>query len=318
MADRGAKMRQLVYNVLRRTLPQKRRNRLKQRVMRERLRLAPLLRARHGSFDARDLCNELAPKISRETEIIMVHCSLNDLVPMYSEGPRELLDGLLELCGAERTLAMPAFFFGDSDQDTIAYYRRIPVFDARRTPSQMGLLSEVFRRRPGVVRSLHPAVSVCALGPLATELVSGHHLAETTFGHGTPFGFMAEHRTTIVGIGTEYFRSLSQVHAVEDLLGDRYPLALRPSTMPLDLIDADGAVHPYELHFAETTHRRRLERLEFLLRPDELVRWRFHGVPIFITSAARVTEALSDAALAGETIYDAMPIKSRKVEAAAG
>jgi aminoglycoside 3-N-acetyltransferase len=311
-------MRQHAYNLVRRTLSQEQRNRLKQGVRRARARLAPVLRARHGSFSARELREELAPRIPPDTEIVMVHCSLNDLVPMYTEGPRELLDALLELCGTERTLAMPAFFFGDPDQDTVAYYRRTPVFDARRTPSQMGLLSELFRRRPGVRRSLHPTASVSALGPLADELVSGHHLAETTFGPGTPFAVMAERRTAVMGLGTEYFRSLSQVHAAEDLLGDRYPLTLRPGTVPVDLVAADGAVHRYQLQVAETPFRRRLERLELLLGPEELVRWRFHGVPIFVTSAARVTEALSAAALAGETIYDAMPIRSRKVPVPSG
>jgi hypothetical protein len=55
---------------------------------------------------------------------------------------------------------------------------------------------------------------------------------------------------------------------------------------------------------------RRTERLERLLEPDELVQWRFHGVPLFVTSAARVTQVLMDAALRGETIYDAMPIRT--------
>jgi hypothetical protein len=41
---------------------------------------------------------------------------------------------------------------------------------------------------------------------------------------------------------------------------------------------------------------------------EELVRWRFHGVPLFVTSAARVTEVLVAAAERGETIYAPMPI----------
>jgi hypothetical protein len=126
---------------------------------------------------------------------------------------------------------------------------------------------------------------------------------------------MAEKRTAIMGIGTEYFRSLSQVNAAEDLLGERYPLVMRPGTIPVQLKDVDGAVHNYDLRVGETMQRR-AERLDRLLSSDELLRWRFHGVPLYVTSAARVTEVLIDAALRGETIYDAMPIRATRASGA--
>jgi aminoglycoside 3-N-acetyltransferase len=300
-------MREQLYYALCRTMSQDQRNRLKRRIAHTRKRLAPLYRVRYGTFGAEQLRDELARHLPPDVEIVMVHCSLNDLQPMYIGGVRELLDALIELCGQERTLAMCAFLAGP-EGDPAAYYRARPVFDVRRQPSEMGLLSELFRRRENVRRSLHPTASVCALGPLAEELIAGHHLARTTFGEGTPFALMAEKRTAIVGIGTEYFRTLPQAYVAEDLLGERYPLVLRPRTMPVQLKDIDGCVHDYELRFGETGMRPRLEPLKRLLGPDELRRWRFHGVPLFVTSAARVTEVLIDAALRGETIYDAMPI----------
>ena len=301
-------MKRRLYNVLRRLLTQERRNGIKRRLAHLRRRAAPLYRARHGTFGAAELRDELARHLPAETEIVMVHCSLNDLQPMYVEGAGELLDALLELCGPDRTLVMPAFFFGGEEQDPGAYYRRKPLFDARRQPSQMGLLSELFRRREGVRRSLHPTASVSARGPLADEVVSGHHTAGTTFGEGTPFGVMARRRTAIVGIGTEYFRCLTQVHAAEDLLGDRFPVPVRPETIPVELRDVDGATHDYALPLTAPGLGRRLERLERLLTDDELVQWRFHGVALFVTDARRVTEALVEAALRGETIYDRQPI----------
>jgi aminoglycoside 3-N-acetyltransferase len=301
-------MRRQLYNLLRRTLSQEQRNRLKKRLWHLRSRSARLYRLRYGTFSAAELCSELERRLPADAEIIMVHCSLNDLQPMYTGTAGDLLDGLVRLCGAQRTLVMPAFFFGGPDQDPTAYYRDKPMFDASRQPSQMGLLSELFRRRPGVRRSLHPTASVCALGPLADDLVAVHHLQATTFGAGTPFGLMAERRTAIVGIGVEYFRCLSQVHAAEDLLGERYPLVLRPHRISVQVKDVDGTAYEYALPVGRAKMGRRLERLERLLGPDELIRWRFRGVPLFVTSASRVTEVLTQAALRGETIYDAMPI----------
>ena len=204
---------------------------------------------------------------------------------------------------------MPAFFFGGASNDPVAHYREQPRFDARRQVSEMGVLSEAFRRRPGVRRSLHPTHSICAVGPLAGELVEGHHLAPTTFGPGTPFAVMAARHTVILGIGTEYFRNLTQVRAVEDLLGDRFPLRVSPTTLPVQLEDVNGTVHRYELPIQDRALRRQPIRLGHLLGPDELAQWTFHGVPLFATTAAGVTEALIAAALRGETIYDALPIR---------
>jgi aminoglycoside 3-N-acetyltransferase len=273
------------------------------------MRLAPLYRARYGTFGADGIRGELARHLAPDTEIVMVHSSLGGLQPMYTEEIKGLLDALVELCGPDRTLVMPAFFFGGRELDPIAYYRARPEFDVRHQPSEAGLLTELFRRRKGVRRSIHPVVSVTALGPQADELVAGHHLAKTSFGEGTPYGLMAERKTAIVGIGAEYFRSLTQVHAAEDLLGDRYPLRVRPRTLTMQLTDFDGTGHQYELPYSESIMGRRIERLEHLLGPDELAQWRFHGVPLFVTSAERVTAVLVDAALRGETIYDAIPIR---------
>jgi aminoglycoside 3-N-acetyltransferase len=303
-------MKTQLYNVMRSALSQEDRNRIKRRIAHTRKQLAPVYRLRHGLFTASELASELTRHVPADAEILMVHCSVNDLEPMYTGNVTELLDALTELCGPERTLAMPAFFFGGAEGSAEAYYRAAPHFDARRQPSQMGLLSELFRRRAGVRRSLHPTHSVCAAGPLADELLAGHHTAGTTFGAGTPFAVMAEHRTAIVGIGTQYFRCLTQVHAAEDLLGERYPLSLRDGVLPVQLKERDGTIHAYDLPLNRPGHARRLEYLERILGPAELTRWRFHGVPLFVTSASAVTDALRDAALRGETIYESMPIRS--------
>ena len=309
---RLTRVRAQLYNGLRRWVPQPARRRLKRRLGHVRRQLAPLYRARYGTFDAAALMAELGRHVPADAEIVMVHCSFNDLAPTYTGTARELLDGLVELTGPSRTLAMPAFFFAGARNDPVAHYRETPRWDARRQASETGVLSEAFRRRRGVRRSLHPTHSVCALGPLAGELVEGHHLAGTTFGEGTPFAVMAAHRTAILGIGTEYFRNLTQVHAAEDLLGDRYPLRLRPTTVPVELRDVDGTLHPYALPVGDpVTQRRQSSRLGHLLGPGELAQWTFHGVPLFATTAARVTDALTAAALRGETIYDLMPIRPR-------
>src|SRR4051812_1365928 len=279
-------MRLWLYNALRKVLTQERRADIKRRIAFARRRLAGLYRARHGSFDAQQLTAELAAHVPPDTEIIMVHCSINDLEPMYTGTARDLLEALIELAGPERTLAMPAFFFAGATGDVAGHYRDTPVFDARRQISEMGIVSEAFRRYKGVRRSLHPTHSVCALGPLADDLTSTHHVVTTTFGEGTPFAVMAAHRTVILGVGTTYYRSLTQVHAAEDLLGDRYPVAIRPTTLPVELPGIARQVHRYELPIIDKTHRQQTSLLGRIADQSDIAEWKFHGVPMFATTAS--------------------------------
>src|SRR5205814_935821 len=81
------------------------------------------------------------------------------------------------------TLLVPTSPFIGWQEDYIASK---PTFDVRRTPSRMGLMTELFRRMPDTVRSLHPTHSVAGWGAHAEELLSTHHLGET-FGETSPF-----------------------------------------------------------------------------------------------------------------------------------
>jgi aminoglycoside N3'-acetyltransferase len=232
----------------------------------------------------------------------MVHCSFDDMLPMYSEGVGQLLGLLRDLCGPTGTLAMPSFTYPVAGDDLAGYFTAHPRFDARRQPSQMGLLSEVFRRTPGVMRSLHPTHSVCALGPLAASITSEHHLGDATFGARSPFARMAELDTIILGLGKPYYRVLTQFHAAEDLLRDHLRRPRRFRDVEMILVDGKTE-HPYRFRAELDPITGRLDRLPRMLAPGDLVEWRFHGVSIFWTRAGRVTRALVEAAQRGETLY---------------
>lgn len=296
-------MEEFVLQRLRRVLSQERRNQLKKYLYHIRRRFDWLYLVRYGAFTAEDLGAEILARIGDNFEILMVHSSYDNMLPMYTQTPRDVIQVLLSICGRERTLAMPAFFFGGRNYDVLKYYTNTPVFNKQSTPSQMGMISEVFRRYPGVKRSLHPTHSICAYGPLADELTSRHHLMPTTFGEGTPFGVMASTNTVILGIGVRYFRSLTQIHAVEDLLGERYPVKRRSIKIPITLVDTDQT-YLYYLNYYLDRLPRRSGFLRNLLSEQELSEWRYHGVYLFATNARRLTQALYNAALQdGKTIY---------------
>jgi aminoglycoside 3-N-acetyltransferase len=292
------------YHLLRRVTSQRFRQRAKGHVWQLRSRCAPLLKAWYGTYDTAALETELRNRLTDDFEILMVHSSISNLQPMYQGTARELLELLLRLVGSARTLAMPAFFFGSAELYNRDYYRKHPHFNVRSTPSQMGIVTELFRRRPGVVRSLHPTHSVCAIGPHARELTSNHHLSPWGCGELSPFGVMGRSQTTILGLGTEYFRTLTQVHAMEEILGDQFPVPRSPEEpVRVELVDQAGKMIPYEMSpplLDQFTFK--LERFRNFDRKG-IAEWTFRGTNLYMTTARKVDAVIRSAALRGETLY---------------
>src|SRR5262249_2253616 len=136
----------------------------RQRYHAARIKLYPLMRALYGTFDAAALRHHLENRLERDFEILMVHSSLNHMLPMYSDTPLNLVRMLIGFCGPDRTLVMPAFSFNEGGDAHIgAAPSRHAPFDLRQTPSRMGLATELFRRTKGVLQSRHPIYRVSAL-----------------------------------------------------------------------------------------------------------------------------------------------------------
>jgi aminoglycoside 3-N-acetyltransferase len=303
-----------VHKTLRRWFSQETRANMKRWQGRARKRVNRFLPLLHGNYTAKELVGELKTRVPEDFEILMVHSAFDRLLPMYKGSALDLLKELTNYCTPNRTLAMPTFMLGGHLYDKAAYFSVQP-FDIKRTPSEMGLLSELFRRSPGVVRSLHPTHSICAIGPLAEKLTSGHHAALTRTGYGTPFEFMNHHRTMIVGLGVEYYRCLTHTLTAIDMMGGEYPVELKRKPIPAVMIDSDGNKLPYNVIIPEGEKPPDNTLLRSLLSPDELIEWRFHGTTMFATEARVVTERLIDAARRGVTVYGTVPPPARPAPA---
>ncbi|MFZ0784516.1 MAG: AAC(3) family N-acetyltransferase [Candidatus Acidiferrales bacterium] len=305
-----------VRAALRRVLSQEKRTELKRLQSLVSKRLSPLLTLAYGTFNTSALRAELARRLPSDFEILMVHSSYDGLLPMYKGSASELLAVLIDVCGPERTLVMPSFVMGGRTFDTKAYFASRP-FDVRRTPSETGMIGELFRRTPRVLRSLHPTCSICAMGPLAEELTTGHHVSKTGFTADSPFGTMNRRRTAILGLGVEYFRCLTHAHTAGHQMGEEYPIKFAKISTQVTLIDYDGRRYEYELGLPDRSKKLDLRVLWSVLSRDELKEWRFHGVPMFLVPEARmVTERLTEAARKGITIYGSAAAHNHSVATA--
>ena len=159
-------------------------------------------------------------------DIVFVHSALSTLG--YVEGGADtLIDALLEAVGPEGTVVMPTF--GTRG-----------VFDRERSSTGLGTVPETFRKRDGVVRSLHPTASVAAYGAKAEEIVRDHIRAETAHGAGTPYKRVADLGGTVMLIGVDQDRS-TMLHTIEALAGAAYL-----SEREVRYLDEDG--HPRTAH----------------------------------------------------------------------
>jgi aminoglycoside N3'-acetyltransferase len=303
-------------STLRRFLSQERRTELKRLQGIARKRFAPVLSTLHGRFTTDELIADLSRRLPADFEILMVHSSFDSLLPMYRGNAKELVAGLIDFCGPNRTLVMPSFVMGGRSYDAASYFAAKP-FDVRTTPSEMGMIAEIFRRTPNVLRSLHPTASVCALGPLAPELTADHHLSKKGLGPDSPFGVMTVRRTAIIGIGVEYFRCLTHVHAASQKMGDAYPIKLNSITTEVTLIDFQGQRHEYQLGLPDRSKKLDLTVLWQILTKEELREWTFHSVPLFaVPSASVLTERLIEAAHRGITVFGQVPVGPASVASA--
>jgi len=262
----------------------------------------------HGKFSTEELVTELERRLPPDFEILMVHSSFDGFLPMYKGSANDLVSALINFCGPQRTLVMPSFVMGGRTYDASAYFRSRP-FDVRRTPSEMGLVAEIFRRTPNVLRSVHPTCSICALGPLGKELTTGHQVSRTGFSPDSPFGVMTRRGTAILGLGVEYYRCLTHAHTAAHQMEDAFPIKFSNPSTQVTLVDYDGSRSEYRLGLPDRTKKLDLRVLWSVLSKDELVEWRFHGVPMFLVPQAGVlTERLIEAARRGITIYGKVPV----------
>jgi aminoglycoside N3'-acetyltransferase len=135
-------------------------------------------------------------------DILILHCSLK-AIGRVEGGPETLVRALQAALTDGGTLLAPTFTQPQPDG----------VFHLDATPSRTGLVTETFRKMPGVRRSRHPTHSVSAWGRRAEEFVEGHDRT-SGLGVGSPFHKAALAGADVLMIGCS-LTACSLVHVTE-------------------------------------------------------------------------------------------------------
>jgi aminoglycoside N3'-acetyltransferase len=132
----------------------------------------------------------------------------------------EIVEMLLQLLGSEGTLLMNT----DSIKNVFVQLHEKTVFDYAREPSRRGLISERFRRRKDVIRSVHPWYNVTGWGRQADPLVREHEKSTPyTMDRNSPWAKLIQCGGKVVLLGHGYAWN-SPIHLAEYLHPDEYPL----------------------------------------------------------------------------------------------
>lgn len=173
-------------------------------------------------------------------DVVMVHSSFDDF-DGFQGSLRDVMELLQDAVGEQGGLLMPTLPFTGNAVD---YARAGAVFDVRRTPSRMGFITEIFRRLPGVTRSVHPTHPVAGWGARSASLLAGHQSARTPCGAGSPFAKLADVDGKIVFLGAGV-RAMTFFHYLEEALEARMPFSPFTSEMfTLSARDEHGETWP--------------------------------------------------------------------------
>lgn len=140
---------------------------------------------------------------------VIIHSAMHNFYN-YEGTADELIDKLIEYLGPNGTLCMPSFPFDKRNENN--------VFDVLHSKSSAGYLTETFRKRPGVLRSLNQLESVCAIGKDAAIITGDHLNSFISFDEHSPFYKIGELGGYSVNLGMPKWFIGTGEHVCEALL----------------------------------------------------------------------------------------------------
>ena len=159
----------------------------------------------------------------------------------------------------EGLLVLPTHTWKQMDSD-------YTTFEVAKEPSCVGVLSNLFRQRPGVYRSYHPTHSVAAIGKEAAAFTAGEQLRHTPCPRKGCWGKLYDRKASILFIGCRLTCN-TFLHGVEEWC--RIPNRLAKTAQDFFVIAPSGEKYcvPQYRHFTDnpkvepSAHYDKMERI---------------------------------------------------------
>jgi len=162
----------------------------------------------HPAISRNQLGKQLRDLGVEPGRVLLVHISFSKIRPV-EDGPPGLIAALRLTLGPQGTLVVPSITEDDDH-----------AFDSKTTPCiGMGIVSDIFWRLPGVLRSDNPS-AFAAIGEQAVRITAPHPI-DPPHGLNRPLGRVYElvGQVLLLGVGHD---ANTTIHLAESLAGVRY------------------------------------------------------------------------------------------------
>jgi aminoglycoside N3'-acetyltransferase len=253
-------------------------------------------------MDEAEFLSFLQTKLNvQQGDVVFVHSAMSKMNVTFT--PQRMLELLKECVGQDGTLLFPCWHYTGRAED----YLRKPdaVFDVQHSKTTLGFLNQLAKNEPEAKRSLHPTVSVCAIGKYAIELTSIHHEDIYPCGEKSPWFLMMQYPAKIIGLG-EKVVSLSFVHCVEDVMKEQFPIhTLSADTLSGKVITDSGETRFIPTLYPQKGIKQRNVVSFFSKNIPKFIglQFRYHGVNYFRCDALKLYQKMEQLAKSGKTIY---------------
>ena len=161
-------------------------------------------------YDVNDLLREMQKMGLEKGQLVCVHAAMREFYN-FNGSAEDIINGILKVIGPEGTLMMPAFPKHSSVDDNY-------IMNIDEDSTGAGYLAEVFRRYPGVKRSVNVQHSVCAIGPMADYLTKDHQDCIDCWDQNSPWGRLCQKNGIVFTLGMQKWYIPTFQHCVESRL----------------------------------------------------------------------------------------------------
>lgn len=175
-----------------------------------------------GNYNKQQLKDQLESMGLKGDETILIHSSMK-AIGAVDGGADTVIDAWMEYF-KDGLLLLPTHTWKTVNADN-------PVYNPYTTPSCVGLLTNMFMKRDGVIRSLHPTHSMSGYGKNAAEYLAGEEYNNTPCTPGGCYDRLKEVGGKVLLVGVGHERN-TYIHSVEEVLN----VPNRLSDMPMELV----------------------------------------------------------------------------------
>ncbi|MFQ8648230.1 MAG: AAC(3) family N-acetyltransferase [Lachnospira sp.] len=175
-----------------------------------------------GNYNKQQLQDQLESMGLKGDETILIHSSMKSIGEVDG-GADTVLDAWMEYF-KDGLLLLPTHTWKTVNADN-------PVYNPQTTPSCVGLLTNMFMKRDGVIRSLHPTHSMAGYGKNAAEYLAGEEYNNTPCTPGGCYDRLKDAGGKVLLVGVGHERN-TYIHSVEEVLN----VPNRLSDMPMELV----------------------------------------------------------------------------------